>query len=113
MPAKTAQHTPCHLVPLSRLCIFYGACRQPDATFIHANHSTQANVLLLTADLLMKHLRLPFPAKEYITQKVDKEPLLEGSIVCKNLIIEALTYHLLPSEINTVRAIPRKPVECK
>uniref|UniRef100_A0A1A9ZM70 Uncharacterized protein n=1 Tax=Glossina pallidipes TaxID=7398 RepID=A0A1A9ZM70_GLOPL len=49
----------------------------------------------------MKHVRLPFLAKEYITQKVDKEPLLEGNIVCKNLIIEALT------EINTVR----KPVE--
>uniref|UniRef100_A0A1A9V6L0 Kelch-like protein diablo n=1 Tax=Glossina austeni TaxID=7395 RepID=A0A1A9V6L0_GLOAU len=63
-----------------------------------------------TADL-MKHVRLPFLAKEYITQKVYKEPLLEGDIICKNLIIEALTYHLLPSEINTVRPIPRKPVE--
>ncbi|KAL9926004.1 ring canal kelch protein-like [Glossina fuscipes fuscipes] len=63
-----------------------------------------------TADL-MKHVRLPFLAKEYITQKVDKEPLLQGNVICKNLIIEALTYHLLPSEIKTVRTIPRKPVE--
>uniref|UniRef100_A0A1A9W0K6 BTB domain-containing protein n=1 Tax=Glossina brevipalpis TaxID=37001 RepID=A0A1A9W0K6_9MUSC len=62
-----------------------------------------------TADL-MEHVRLPFLSKEYITQKVDKEPLLEGNIICKNLIIEALTYHLLPNEIKTVRTIPRKPV---
>uniref|UniRef100_A0A1B0A5I6 Kelch-like protein diablo n=1 Tax=Glossina pallidipes TaxID=7398 RepID=A0A1B0A5I6_GLOPL len=63
-----------------------------------------------TADL-MKHVRLPCLAKEYITQKVNKEPLLKGNITCKNLIIEALTHHLVPSEINTVRTIPRKPVE--
>uniref|UniRef100_A0A1B0BV79 BTB domain-containing protein n=1 Tax=Glossina palpalis gambiensis TaxID=67801 RepID=A0A1B0BV79_9MUSC len=56
-----------------------------------------------TADL-MKHVRLPFLAKEYITQKVDKEPLLQGNVICKNLIIEALTYHLLPSEIKPLDA---------
>ncbi|XP_023295821.1 ring canal kelch protein isoform X2 [Lucilia cuprina] len=59
---------------------------------------------------LMEHVRLPLLSKEYITQNVDKEPLLEGNIVCKNLIIEALTYHLLPNEIKTARTIPRKPV---
>lgn len=59
---------------------------------------------------LMQHVRLPLLSKEYITQNVDKEALLEGNIVCKNLIIEALTYHLLPNEIKTARTIPRKPV---
>ncbi|KAH8392454.1 hypothetical protein KR215_008912, partial [Drosophila sulfurigaster] len=60
--------------------------------------------------LLMEHVRLPFLSKEYITQRVDKELLLEGNIVCKNLIIEALTYHLLPSETKSARTVPRKPV---
>ena len=59
---------------------------------------------------LLEHVRLPFLSKEYITQKVDKEPLLEGNIVCKNLIIEALTYHLLPNDTKSARTIPRKPV---
>lgn len=62
-----------------------------------------------TADL-MKNVRLPFLSKEYLTQCVDKEPLFEGNIICKDLIIEALTYHLLPNEIKTSRTIPRKPV---
>lgn len=60
--------------------------------------------------LLMEHVRLPFLSKEYITQRVDKEFLLEGNIVCKNLIIEALTYHLLPTETKSARTVPRKPV---
>ncbi|KAL9883606.1 uncharacterized protein ACN427_010838 [Glossina fuscipes fuscipes] len=59
----------------------------------------------------MKHVRLPLLAIEYITQKVKNEPLLKHSNKCKDLIIEALNYHLLPSEINTVRTIPRKPVD--
>lgn len=59
---------------------------------------------------LMEHVRLPFLSKEYITQRVDKESLLEGNIICKDLIIEALTYHLLPNETKSVRTIPRKPV---
>ncbi|XP_067624737.1 ring canal kelch protein isoform X2 [Eurosta solidaginis] len=59
---------------------------------------------------LMEHVRLPFLSKEYITQRVDKEPLLEGNIICKNLIIEALTYHLLPNDTKSARTIPRKPV---
>lgn len=60
--------------------------------------------------ILMEHVRLPFLSKEYITQRVDKEPLLEGNIICKNLIIEALTYHLLPNDTKSARTIPRKPV---
>uniref|UniRef100_A0A1B0AXS4 BTB domain-containing protein n=1 Tax=Glossina palpalis gambiensis TaxID=67801 RepID=A0A1B0AXS4_9MUSC len=63
-----------------------------------------------TADL-MQHVRLPLLARKYITQKVNKEPLLKRSIKCRDLIIEALNYHLEPSEITTVRTIPRKPVD--
>lgn len=59
---------------------------------------------------LMEHVRLPFLSKEYLAQKVDKEPLLEGNIQCKNLIIEALTYHLLPNETKSSRTIPRQPI---
>ena len=59
---------------------------------------------------LLEHVRLPFLSKEYIAQRVDKEPLLEGNIKCKDLIIEALTYHLLPSETKSMRTVPRKPV---
>lgn len=39
---------------------------------------------------LLQHVRFPFLSKEYLAQKVDKEPLLEESIDSKNLIIEAL-----------------------
>lgn len=64
---------------------------------------------------LMQHVRLPLLSQEYILQRVEKEPILQGDIQCKDLIIEALKYHLLKNEqrfafsFNSPRTIPRKP----
>lgn len=65
---------------------------------------------------LMQNVRLPLLSQEYILQRVEKEPLLGGDIRCKDLIIEALKYHLLKNEqklvfsFNTPRTIPRRPI---
>lgn len=65
---------------------------------------------------LMQHVRLPLLSQDYILQRVEKEPLLQGDIICKDLIIEALKYHLLKNEqklifsFNTPRTIPRRPI---
>lgn len=65
---------------------------------------------------LMQNVRLPLLSQEYILQRVEKEPLLGGDIRCKDLIIEALKYHLLKNEqklvfsFNTIRTIPRRPI---
>ncbi|CRK93246.1 CLUMA_CG006789, isoform A, partial [Clunio marinus] len=65
---------------------------------------------------LMQYVRLPLLSQDYILQRVEKEPLLQGDIQCKDLIIEALKYHLLKNEqklvfsFNTPRTIPRRPI---
>lgn len=65
---------------------------------------------------LMQYVRLPLLSQEYILARVEKEPLLQGDLQCKDLIIEALKYHLLKNEqklifsFNTPRTIPRRPV---
>ncbi|KAG5676178.1 hypothetical protein PVAND_006027 [Polypedilum vanderplanki] len=65
---------------------------------------------------LMQHVRLPLLSEEYILQRVDKEPLLQDDLQCKNFIIEALKYHLMKKgdklifSFNTPRTIPRRPV---
>lgn len=65
---------------------------------------------------LMQYVRLPLLSQDYILQRVEKEPLLQGDILCKDLIIEALKYHLLKNEqklvfsFNTPRTIPRRPI---
>lgn len=65
---------------------------------------------------LMQYVRLPLLSQDYILQRVEKEPLLQGDLQCKDLIIEALKYHLLKNEqklifsFNTPRTIPRIPV---
>lgn len=63
---------------------------------------------------LMEHVRLPLLAQEYLVQRVEREPLLKGDILCKDFIIEALKFHLLKGEaktsMKTPRTIPRQPV---
>lgn len=65
---------------------------------------------------LLQYVRLPLLSQDYILQRVEKEPLLQGDLQCKDLIIEALKYHLLKNEqklvfsFNTPRTIPRRPV---
>lgn len=65
---------------------------------------------------LMQYVRLPLLSQDYILQRVEKEPILQGDIQCKDLIIEALKYHLLKNEqklvfsFNTPRTVPRRPI---
>lgn len=52
--------------------------------------------------------------QEYLVNRVENEPLLREDLLCKDLLIEALKFHLLKGEakdmFNTPRTIPRKPV---
>lgn len=63
---------------------------------------------------LMEHVRLPLLAQEYLVSRVEKEPLLKQDLLCKDLLIEALKFHLLKGEakisFKTPRTIPRQPV---
>lgn len=63
---------------------------------------------------LMEHVRLPLLSQEYLVSRVENEPLLKEDLLCKDLIIEALKYHLLKGDaknlIKTTRIIPRQPV---
>lgn len=63
---------------------------------------------------LMAHVRLPLLTQEYLVTRVENEPLLKVDLMCKDLIIEALKYHLLKGEaknlFKTPRTIPRQSV---
>ncbi|XP_070613360.1 kelch-like protein 2 isoform X1 [Erythrolamprus reginae] len=47
---------------------------------------------------LMEHVRLPLLSKEYLVQRVAEEMLVKNSSACKDYLIEAMKYHLLPLE---------------
>ncbi|XP_070805076.1 kelch-like protein 2 [Pituophis catenifer annectens] len=47
---------------------------------------------------LMEHVRLPLLSKEYLVQRVEEEILVKNSSACKDYLIEAMKYHLLPLE---------------
>lgn len=61
---------------------------------------------------LMEQVRLPLLSQEFLT-KMDEEPLL-WSPKCKDLLIEALKFHLLRAEqratFTSPRTKPRQPV---
>ncbi|CBY10072.1 unnamed protein product [Oikopleura dioica] len=65
---------------------------------------------------LLEHVRLPLLTKEFLVSiSQENELLKDADKDCKDLIIEALTYHLLPIELKTkqggsTRTRPRLPL---
>uniref|UniRef100_A0A670XUB6 Kelch like family member 2 n=1 Tax=Pseudonaja textilis TaxID=8673 RepID=A0A670XUB6_PSETE len=51
---------------------------------------------------LMEHVRLPLLSKDYLVQRVEEEILVKNSSACKDYLIEAMKYHLLPLEQRTL-----------
>lgn len=61
---------------------------------------------------LMKHVRLPLISREFLMTHVDSETLVRENTECKELLLEAMRYHLLPeqrSSLTSVRTTSRKP----
>jgi len=62
---------------------------------------------------LLEHVRLPLMPKDYLVKKVKGEPLISDNDLCKDFLIEAMTYHLLSpdarSTMSTTRTRPRTP----
>ncbi|XP_040904442.1 kelch-like protein 3 isoform X5 [Toxotes jaculatrix] len=63
---------------------------------------------------LMEHVRLPLLSRDYLVQIVEKEALIKNNNTCKDFLIEAMKYHLLPADqrhlIKTDRTRPRTPI---
>ncbi|KAM9471154.1 kelch-like protein 3 isoform 1-T1 [Clarias gariepinus] len=63
---------------------------------------------------LMEHVRLPLLSRDYLVQIVEEEALIKNNNTCKDFLIEAMKYHLLPADqrhlIKTDRTRPRTPV---
>ncbi|XP_005991519.1 kelch-like protein 3 [Latimeria chalumnae] len=63
---------------------------------------------------LMEYVRLPLLPREYLVQTVEEETLIKNNNTCKDFLIEAMKYHLLPLDqrqlIKNPRTKPRTPV---
>ncbi|XP_061832638.1 kelch-like protein 3 [Nerophis lumbriciformis] len=63
---------------------------------------------------LMEHVRLPLLSRDYLVQRVEEEALIKNNNTCKDFLIEAMKYHLMPADqrhlIKTDRTRPRTPV---
>uniref|UniRef100_A0A671MDN2 Kelch-like protein 2 n=1 Tax=Sinocyclocheilus anshuiensis TaxID=1608454 RepID=A0A671MDN2_9TELE len=63
---------------------------------------------------LMENVRLPLLSREYLVQRVEEETLVKNSSACKDYLIEAMKYHLLPAEqrstMKTIRTRVRTPI---
>lgn len=64
---------------------------------------------------LLEHVRLPLVAQEALVARAAQEPLASGGVRVKDLLIEALSFHLMRPErraaaaAECVRARPRRP----
>ncbi|XP_033097091.1 kelch-like protein 2 [Anneissia japonica] len=63
---------------------------------------------------LIENVRLPLLSREFLVQRVEMEPLIKSSSMCKDFLIEAMKYHLLGKEQRTLmknpRTRPRTPI---
>ncbi|XP_043924914.1 kelch-like protein 3 isoform X2 [Protopterus annectens] len=63
---------------------------------------------------LMEHVRLPLLPRDYLVQRVEEEALIKNNNICKDFLIEAMKYHLLPLDqrqlIKNPRTKPRTPI---
>ena len=66
----------------------------------------------------MKHVRLPLTSREFLMTHVDSENLVRENTECKELLLEAMRYHLMPeqrSSLTTIRTtsryVPRDSVQ--
>ena len=46
----------------------------------------------------MELVRLPLLTRDFLVNNVETEPIIRGSPECKDFLIEALKYHLLPEQ---------------
>ncbi|XP_071828759.1 kelch-like protein 2 [Apostichopus japonicus] len=63
---------------------------------------------------LLEHVRLMLLPSEYLITRVQEESLVKNDSQCKDYLLEALSYHLMPKEkqllMKNVRARPRTPI---
>ncbi|KAL0271210.1 UNVERIFIED_CONTAM: hypothetical protein PYX00_008380 [Menopon gallinae] len=61
---------------------------------------------------LMRHVRLPLMTRDFLLSHVDSENLVRDNSECKELLLEAMRYHLLPeqrSQLMNERTTLRRP----
>lgn len=60
----------------------------------------------------MSHVRLPLVSREFLMSYVESESLIRDDSQCKELLLEAMKYHLLPEQRSlmvTQRTNERRP----
>lgn len=47
---------------------------------------------------LMRHVRLPLVSRDFLLSQVDSDNLVRENSECKEFLLEAMRYHLLPEQ---------------
>lgn len=61
----------------------------------------------------MKCVRLPLLRRDFLISNVDTELLVRHHAECKDLLIEALKYHLMPEQRINLYNIRTRPRRCE
>lgn len=62
---------------------------------------------------LMKCVRLPLLSRDFLMSNVDTELLVRHHSECKDLLIEALKYHLMPEQRGVLSNSRTRPRRCE
>jgi len=67
----------------------------------------------LLSPQLMKCVRLPLLSRDFLMSNVDTELLVRHHSECKDLLIEALKYHLMPEQRGVLSNSRTRPRRCE
>lgn len=84
--------------------------------FFHNNRTPDVNsthVITLFHPQLMKCVRLPLLRRDFLMSNVDTELLVRHHSECKDLLIEALKYHLMPEQRGVLSNSRTRPRRCE
>lgn len=77
------------------------------------NPSHPADGVRLLSPQLMKCVRLPLLSRDFLMSNVDTELLVRHHSECKDLLIEALKYHLMPEQRGVLSNSRTRPRRCE
>lgn len=87
--------------------------RAPPAKLTLPFHFQLPTILLVPVLQLMKCVRLPLLRRDFLMSNVDTELLVRHHSECKDLLIEALKYHLMPEQRGVLSNSRTRPRRCE
>ena len=90
-----------------------GMCLKKVPGYLRGSQGRACYLTIASTPQLMKCVRLPLLSRDFLLGHVDAESLVRHHPDCKDLLIEALKFHLLPEQRGVLGTSRTRPQRCE